>query len=234
MFVLHDIYLECNGLSAQIDYLVVTRFNVYIIECKNLVGNIEIDNTGKFIRTYEVSGKKYKEGIYSPITQNERHLGVIKALRLESKSNPITKALLNKNFDSAYKSLVVLANPKTYLNDKFAKKEVKQKVIRADQLIETIHKIDSLAESVSMSEDEMRKLAEFFLDKSIPNKSDYSVFYEKTVAEQTAQSKNNSTPPICPKCGGKLLMRVAKSGSNTGNRFLGCSNYPNCKFTKNV
>lgn len=32
----------------------------------------------------------------------------------------------------------------------------------------------------------------------------------------------------CPLCGGKLVVRKGKSGY-----FYGCSNYPNCKFTKN-
>lgn len=31
---------------------------------------------------------------------------------------------------------------------------------------------------------------------------------------------------ICPKCGGKLIERTGKYG-----KFIGCSNYPKCKFT---
>lgn len=81
MFVLHDIYLEHGGLGAQIDYLVITRKHIYIIECKNLIGDIEIDSNGSFIRTYEYNRKKIREGIYSPITQNERHLRVLKGVR---------------------------------------------------------------------------------------------------------------------------------------------------------
>ena len=91
MYILHDIYLEHGDLSAQIDYLVVTRKRTYIIECKNLIGDIEIDSSGRFTRTYEYRKKKIKEGIYSPITQNERHLRVLKGIREESKSNIIMK-----------------------------------------------------------------------------------------------------------------------------------------------
>ena len=32
MYVLHDIYLEYGEMSAQIDYIVVTRKHVYVIE----------------------------------------------------------------------------------------------------------------------------------------------------------------------------------------------------------
>ena len=32
---------------------------------------------------------------------------------------------------------------------------------------------------------------------------------------------------ICPKCGGKLIMRDGKYGS-----FIGCSNFPKCRYTQ--
>lgn len=41
---------------------------------------------------------------------------------------------------------------------------------------------------------------------------------------------NSST--VCPKCGGKLVERTARRGSNAGSKFLGCSSYPKCKFTR--
>lgn len=34
---------------------------------------------------------------------------------------------------------------------------------------------------------------------------------------------------ICPRCGGKLVLRKSKNGL-----FYGCSNYPECKFTKKI
>lgn len=52
MYVLHDLYLEYNGLTAQIDYLVLTRRKNFVIECKNLYGNMEITRQGDFIPEY--------------------------------------------------------------------------------------------------------------------------------------------------------------------------------------
>jgi restriction system protein len=37
----------------------------------------------------------------------------------------------------------------------------------------------------------------------------------------------------CPKCGGELRLRTQKKGSKPGSQFLGCSNYPSCRFTRN-
>ena len=77
MYVIHDLFLEHNGLTAQIDYLIICHKCQYVIECKNLYGNIEIDSNGNFIRNFNY-GKYYKkEGIYSPVTQNRRHLELI-------------------------------------------------------------------------------------------------------------------------------------------------------------
>jgi hypothetical protein len=45
---------------------------------------------------------------------------------------------VDRYFEDGYKSVVVLANPKTILNAKYAKKEVKENVIHADQLVKYI------------------------------------------------------------------------------------------------
>lgn len=37
------------------------------------------------------------------------------------------------------------------------------------------------------------------------------------------------TSPRCPKCGSEMVLRTAKTGANAGNKFWGCSGYPNCK-----
>ena len=52
--VIQDLYIKTkSGLSAQIDFFVVAPKCFYIIECKNLFGNIEINNNGDFIRLRE-------------------------------------------------------------------------------------------------------------------------------------------------------------------------------------
>lgn len=190
MYILHDIYFEVGELSAQIDYLLVTRKHIYILECKNLIGDIEIDNAGNFIRSYELSGKKIREGIYSPLTQNQRHLQVIKELRLKEKNNFFTRAIFEKNFDNIYKSLIILANPKTCLNAKYAKKDVKSKIIRVDQLIAKIKEIDNASKNGEFSADVMKETAEMFLNANVKNRSDYAQKYEELVLEINSVERN--------------------------------------------
>jgi len=40
------------------------------------------------------------------------------------------------------------------------------------------------------------------------------------------RSVSNAAPSKCPKCGGNLVERSGKFG-----KFLGCSNYPKCRYT---
>lgn len=232
LVVIHDLYIETeDGRSAQIDYFVITPYMNVIIECKNLFGNLEINNIGEFIRTIEYKGRKYKEGIYSPITQNERHKEVYKDCRKKDK-NFASKLLFEKNFDRYNKFIVVLANPKTVVNDRFAKKEVKEQVIRCDQLVAYLKNLKSDVKSSKM---EMLELGEKILAMNIETRKDYLKKYEDLVSEiKLNKTINESDNLVCPKCGSKLVLRTARKGANSGNQFYGCSAFPNCRFIKNV
>jgi restriction system protein len=50
---------------------------------------------------------------------------------------------------------------------------------------------------------------------------------------QSLRERHSSTT-VCPKCGANLVQRTTKNGPNAGSKFLGCDNYPRCRFTKNV
>ena len=43
-----------------------------------------------------------------------------------------------------------------------------------------------------------------------------------------------SSEPSCPICSSKMVLRTARRGSNAGNQFWGCSQYPRCKGITNI
>lgn len=174
LVVLHDIYIETSdGRGAQIDYYVVTPYVSVFIECKNLYGDIEINSKGDFIRTFYYGNKRVKEGIYSPITQNERHLSINKEIITQNKGI-LGLALLNHGYEEFTKSLVVLANPKTVVNDRYAPKSVKAKVIRGDQLVATLKNMKSSSKS---NKKEMLQMGESMLSRNIDSRKDYMQKY---------------------------------------------------------
>lgn len=183
MFVLHDLYLENKGLTAQIDYLIVTRKHQFVIECKNLYGNIEINSAGDFTRTVSYGRR--------------------------------------------------------------TKKEVREQVIKVDQLAQYIRKIDADPKAEETSEKIMEELAQFFLSIHKEPKIDYTEKFRVAVqcAKATAEAEmeelelthvENTAEILCPKCGAAMVKRKAAKGINTGNEFFGCSKFPKCRGIVNI
>ena len=241
LVILHDIYIETEeGQSAQIDYVVIAPKITYLIECKNLYGNIEINAKGDFIRNMQYGGKWHKEGIYSPITQNMRHMEILKECCAEKK-NLIMGFGFRKYFDNFYKSLIVLANPKTVVNDRYAPKEIKNQVLRADQLVAVIKKMEADSGEIASSKKQMKERAESLLSKTSEKRKDYVEKYKKIIEkvkskkeEGKEETQKQEETLICPKCGAPMVLRVAKKGEKAGKKFYGCSQFPKCRFIMNI
>jgi hypothetical protein len=191
MYIIHDLYLSDGEQQAQIDYLVVTKKICFVIECKNLYGDIEINEKGEFIRRIQF-GKYYKkEGIYSPITQNQRHMELLKKIKSENKTNIFLKVIGNMSFDDFYKSVVVLANPSTVLKDKKAPKDMKKQVIRGDQLIKYIKEKVKESKEFANSSDGMEKWATNILKLDTQKQMDYTAKYMKYIGTNDNDLKNS-------------------------------------------
>jgi restriction system protein len=52
------------------------------------------------------------------------------------------------------------------------------------------------------------------------------------VQKQGAISPKPALANACPQCDGELVLRTAQRGSNPGQKFWGCSNFPKCRFSK--
>lgn len=167
MYVLHDINIEFEDLKAQIDYVIVTKAYTYLVECKNMIGNITINENGEFKREYNYNGEKIIEGIYSPYRQALRHKEVLKKIWL-SNHNKISAYLWEKSFDRNYKPLVVLTNSKGLTNMRYAPKEIKDITIRSDALIEYIKKdIAKCDKNLYSSKKSMESWARSILNKNV-------------------------------------------------------------------
>lgn len=258
MVVLQDLFLEHDGLTAQIDFLVLTKQRFFVLECKNLYGNIEINERGDFIRTF---GGRKRECIYSPVTQNQRHLKLIRAMRRDQRGT-ITNLLFDRDFYDYYRSLIVLANPKTLLDDSKAPEAIRKSIVRADQLTARIESINaergpgrdkSLMSAIISS-------AEWYLEQDKDTGgNDFAAKYRDmarvsdeadvdalitgneqhistaSVEDETPQeplprdSTSKAEDVCCPRCGSPMVLRTAKRGKHAGEQFYGCSMFPKCR-----
>lgn len=128
MYILHDVYYEWENESSQIDFIVITEYKIFIIECKNLIGDILVNKDGNFIRKYN----NIKEGMYSPIAQNEKHIELlVNLIKYHKKGINIIR---NSNIQNIFQSVIVLTNPKTIIYKDYAPKNIKDSIIKSEYL----------------------------------------------------------------------------------------------------
>ena len=185
MYVLHDINMKYEDLTAQIDYIVITPASMYFIECKNLVGNISVNSRGEFIREYTYNRKKVREGIYSPIRQVERHIEIFKKI-WNSKNTKLINKLQMRNFDKWCKYIVVMTNPKSILDIKSAPKEIKNKIIRSDNLVKY------LQNDVNNTDKDMRYKEKEMKDNAFGIMNNYNEIIDRDYEQELRKWLQNS------------------------------------------
>ncbi len=192
MYVLRDVKVKYEDLTAQIDYVIITPVFIYYVECKNLVGNITVDEKGDFIREYTINGKKIKKGIYSPLRQVEAQREVLRKI-WNSNATILDKFFASKNFDNYRRVLVVAANKDTILNTTKAPKDIKYKILRADSLIRQIeYDIEHRNKEVDYfdSQKTMEERAKAYIENSIKEDINYYEYYKNKFCNNIQTNDN--------------------------------------------
>ena len=99
---------------------------------------------------------------------------LLKQIRLQEKKNILTKSLFEKNFYDNYRSVIVLANPKTVPYDRKADESIKSMVIRADTLISYIKQVNNQGNPADNSDSKIKELAKYYQSVHIERDLDYA------------------------------------------------------------
>lgn len=183
MLCLHNIRIELDGNTAQFNFIIITHYFIMILETKKLSGDITINESGEFIRIFKNKYGKItkKEGIYSPISQNERHVRILKDYLAQHK--------FIKNFP--IKSLVLIANSKSIINRNKAPYSIKNKIFKSDQLTNILNaEINKYKKEESIYESKMYKIANSLLDNHKDPIYDYYKKYSLSKEDFLIQSQN--------------------------------------------
>ena len=213
---LTNIYIpKSSGDTAEIDVLYITRKGLLVLENKNYAGYIFGSESNKHWTVTLYAGKSWhgnkveKHQFYNPVWQNRTH---IKYLKEYLNTDIKTFSLITFSNRGDLKSINV-SSSNVFVCSHSALSGVLRQIwnenpdILTDVQIESIYnKLSPLTNSTK--EDRQKHIANI-------------------------DSRFNSTD-ICPVCGSRLVLRTAKKGSNAGNQFYGCSNYPKCHYTKNL
>lgn len=199
--LLKNVTLPTEDGTTQIDHIVVSQYGIFVIETKNMKGWIFGDEHQK-IWTQKIY--KHTNKFQNPLHQNYKHTKTIESL-LDLEKDKIF-SIVTFVGDSTFKTK--MPENITYTGGFISFIKAKTKKLFSEREVE---KIISMIESGQLSK--TRKT-----DKE-------HVQHVKNIV------KEKENKDSCPKCGSKLVLRVAKQGVNKGNEFYGCSSYPKCRHT---
>lgn len=90
--------------------------------------------------------------------------------------------------------------------------------------INELHTIKNQTTDITIPVDKM----EYFYNKLLELKNNATITETEHIGN-IYKMQQQLQQGICPRCGGKLVLRNGRTG-----QFYGCSNFPNCKFTKRI
>ena len=93
-----------------------------------------------------------------------------------------------------------------------------------------------------MPEDELRRLYDLLAVEIAMKARCTAIHYDslqlagavQTAAERHVRRAATHEVPACARCGARMVLRTGQSGARKGQKFWGCSNYPACRYTKNM
>lgn len=242
-----------DGETTEIDVLMITHKGIFVFESKNYSGWIfGNENRKDWYQTLPSGrGKSHKEHFYNPIMQNRTHLKHLQVIL--DKAVPMFSVIVFsdrctlkdvtvnngsvKVVNRSRVSLVVSEICKELTEDALSDKNI-------SDLYNTLHpytQVDEMEKQQHIT-NIAKKLAFESAIISNTKKTESISDAEETIVSNDATKqqlidKNKikiADDNLCPQCGGKLILRTATKGMNAGKQFWGCSNFPKCRYIKNV
>lgn len=229
--ILKNIYLpKDNEETSEIDVVFITQKGVFVIESKNYSGWIFGDEKSYYWTSSLPNGQKNR--FYNPIKQNQTH---IKWLNEYLKSNDYHNIPMYSII--AFSERCEIKKMEVYSDNLWVLKRdelyacIRQVWNKETDILNTeeIENIYYLLQPLTNVDESIRQIHISNINKKL-DKTESSDDINMKIQNQFTKESTE----ICPKCGSKLVLRTAKRGSNSGNQFMGCTNFPKCRYIKNL
>jgi len=197
----HNLIIQTQNGTTQIDHVLVSRFGIFVVETKNFNGRIYGSENDKYWTQFLGSTKNKFQ---NPLRQNYKH----------------TKTLAEQLDidDSKIHSVVV------FVGEAELKTDMPPNVLISGLFTTDLAQYIEQFKQIVFSDKELARL-----EQKLTELRNTAVSGNEHVSELKQRYASNTE---CPKCGGKLVDRVSKRGPQKGTKFLGCENYPKCRYTK--
>ena len=209
---LNDILLPTKYGTTQIDHIVVSPYGVFVIETKNYKGWIFGHENSEEWKQSLLGKKRFwgwsseQHKFRNPIRQNAAHARALKAILKEFGDITIIPMVV---FSNSAELKITTPNHIVinWCNVRSAIKSFRHQCISREDVQRIVDRISS-----------SNIITEGSREEHIRNIQVGQQNRELAIANG-----------ICPKCGSNLVERKGRYG-----RFMGCSNYPQCKFTQKL
>ena len=202
--LIKNVTLPTEDGSTQIDHVIVSKFGVFVVETKNMKGWI-FGSPNQKIWTQKIY--KHSSKFQNPLHQNYKHTKTLQALLELS--------------DTQLFSVVVFVGDSTFKTD------MPENVTYGKGYIRYIKSKNSPVLSDIQIKEVTEKIRAGRLTPSFKTNRDHVKHVESIVAKKEATKS-------CPKCSSLMVLREVKKGQNMGNKFWGCSQFPECRGVVNV
>ena len=216
-----------NGETTEIDVIFLHASGIYLLESKNYSGWIFGTETQQFwVQSLPGRyGQAHKIKFLNPIIQNHVHL---KWLGNYLGVDPACLYSYIVFGDECVLKNITLTSRHHHVINRSSLSDSINAVIQSSHIHLTSKQIDALYSKLySLAQvDATKKLIHI---QEVQNK--------KNAARAThlfPADMRNKDSPVCPFCGGRLVLRTASKGAYAGRKFWGCSNYPKCRYIQNI
>lgn len=186
--VYNDLIVPVFNHTAQIDYIVVSNYGVFVIETKNYKGKIYGGENSEYW-TQNIFGNKFN--LYNPILQNAKHVKTL-CLNVKGITADICYPVIVFTGESDLRVKTTTPVIKLWKLYFYIKKH-KNIVLTDSQIADICYKLDTLKEN---------KI----------KKSEHKEFVKETASRTETFIRSG----VCPRCKGDLVLRHGKYGDFWG------------------
>lgn len=226
---LFNIYIpKDNEETTELDVVLLHESGIYVFESKNYSGWIfGTESQQSWTQTLSVGrGRSQKNKFYNPIWQNKGHIKWLQTF-LADQTLPFYSYIVFS--DRCELKKITLTSGNHHVVNRYNLLPAVRKNIADTGVQLSPEKIDELFEKLYplTQIDEIEKMTHI---ENIKQKTQDKASQVVTSSAETSIPENK----ICPRCGGNLVMRTVSKGDRKGEKFLGCSNYPKCRYMEKL
>lgn len=224
---------------TEIDLILLHESGIYVIESKNFSGRIfGSEGDRNWTQSLPGRGKKRTYSFFNPIRQNKGHINQLKKY-LDLDSGVLCYSVVVFSDRCELRKIPPASGEYFVVKRKDLLQTVQKNAKTAGRRL-TREEIDTLyrrlypltqrtdEEKARHAETVRRKKAEA---ETVRQKKSAPLAKPVTAAKTVPPVPKGSPKQeerVCPRCGGKLVLRTAKKGDHVGEQFWGCSNHPKC------